>query len=337
MRERFRRLPLATQFWLLGTLILVSGALLTFLLVGRIYIANAQSRARAVADVVEDVGAWASRYRGVWVRGDSPDPARVGDALATVPGFAPGTVFRPPPDLEAVSPQDASDTGATKSGGASGAFHLKNPELVQREISEATTAAGRDVKFRVTSDKLMRPSSAPTRFELAALESMRESGRIESSEIKGDSLLYARRLTASTACLACHDTPANAPAVIRARYPDREQGYGYKVGDLVGIVSVSVPVVETDNSSFAAIGGLAWLGVGIFMVSLAVMLWFVQRAVIAPVRRLSRSAAQASEADIADIRPADLRLTQDGSRNDVHRLDLAIKRLLRSLVVQRRF
>ena len=88
---------------------------------------------------------------------------------------------------------------------------------------------------------------------------------------------------------------------------------------------------------FSAIGGVAWLGVGLFMALFATMLWFVQRLVIAPVQRLSRSAAQASEADIADIRPADLRLTHDGSRNDIHRLDVAIKRLLRSLVVQRKF
>lgn len=337
MRERFRRLSLATQFWLLGTLILVSGAIVAFFLVGRIYIADAHSRARVVADMVEDMGTWASKYRGVWVRGDSPDVARVGDALATVPIFATGTVFRSPPDLESMSTQDASETVSTKSAGALGGFHLKNPELVQREISEVAMAAGHGVKFRVTSDKLMRPASPPTRFELAALESMRESGRIETSEIKGGRLLYARRLNASAACLSCHDTPANAPAGIRARYRDREHSYGYKVGDLVGIVSVSVPVVEPGAQLFSAIGGVAWLAVGLFMALFATMLWFVQRLVIAPVQRLSRSAAQASEADIADIRPADLRLTQDGSRNDIHLLDVAIKRLLRSLVVQRKF
>lgn len=336
MRNWFTRLPISTQFRLLASLVLVLTALMAFLLAGRAYIANAQSRARAVADLVEDVGTWASRHRGVWVRSDSGDPAKVGESLMTIPvysleGDPPVKSSRPAPSKAELSEADL------KTLDGSGGFHLKNPELVQRELLEVAGAAGRAVRFRVTSDKFMNSANAPTRFELAAIESMRESGGTEIVEVKGDALLYARRLSATAACLACHETPAKAPAAVRARYPDFEHGYGYQLGAVIGVISVSMPVVGTGGTAIQSIGVVACVAIGAFVASMAALLWFVQSVVIAPVQRLSRSTAQVSESDIADIQAAALRFTQEDSNNEVHRLDRSIKQLLRSLSVQRRF
>ena len=333
----FTRLPLGTQFRLLSTAVVLVGAATAMLLLGRVYIVNAQSRARATADLVEDVGAWASRYRGLWVRRDAGDTAGIGESLATIPVFSPDTMPHDRSEPRGPWRADLPETDIKTLDGSSGGFHLKNPELIQRELSELAAAAGQAVRFRFASDKFMRPSSAPTRFELAAIEGMRESGGTEAVEIKGNTLLYARRLDVSPACMACHDTPARAPLAVRMRYPEAEHGYGYKLGELMGVISVSVPIVEPGGSPFGAIGVVAWVGIGAFVASVVAFLWFVQSVVIAPVQRLSRAAAHLSESDIADIHPTALRFTHEGSRNDIHRLDLAVKRLLRSLKVQSKY
>ena len=316
MTDGLNRSPLWTQFMLWVMLVMLMGTLMAFILMGRAYIASAQSRARTIANLVEDVGTWASKYQGVWVLSDTADASQADDFLETVQVEA-----RP------ASPFD-------------GSFHRKNPALVQRELSDVTMAVpGRSARFRMTSDKFMNPNNAPTRFELAAIGQIRESGGTEAVEIKGNRLLYARRLTVETGCMSCHDSPETAPAAVRARYPDSDRGYGYKLGDVAGVISVSVPIVERGNAFIDSLGPAAWLSIGGFIASLGGLLWFVRRAVIAPVQRLSAFASQASESDVEDIKGRNLRFTEaeETSRNEVHRLGVAVKRLLRSLKVQRRY
>lgn len=278
MLYRFNRMPLSVQFRLLVILVALMGALMALLLLGRAYIANAQSRARTIANLVEDVGQLTGR--------------------------------------EGLSASDARTLD-----GVSGGFHLTRPASIQRDRSEVANTAGHSIRFRMVSDKFVNPADAPTRFELAAIETLRESGGVEVSEIKGDRLMYARRLTATPACMACHDS------------------YGFKPGEVAGVLSVSVPIVEGGSGLFESLGAVAWVGIAAFLAALSALLWFVQSAVIAPVRRLSRSAGKASESDIADIRTASLRFTpaDETSRNEVQCLGVAIKRLLRSLKVQGKY
>jgi len=323
MTGRFRRTPLWTQFTVLLVLVALTGGFMAFVLMGRAYITNAQSRARTVADFVEDVGAWASKYKGMWVRSEADDDGQVGDFLETVQ----------------IARMEHGQADAKVALHKDGSFHRKIPSLVQRELSEVTNATNHPVRFRMTSDKFMNPGNAPTRFELAAIERMRQTGETEATEINGNRLQYARRLTAETACMSCHDSPDKAPAAVRARYPEANMGYGYKLGGVAGVISVSVPIVEGGGTLFHALGPVAWFSIGGFVASLACMLWFIRRAIIAPLRRLSTYASRASEADIAEIKGASLRFTaaEETSRNEVHRLSVAVKRMLRSLKVQRRY
>jgi HAMP domain-containing protein len=195
------------------------------------------------------------------------------------------------------------------------------------------------VKFRITSDKFMNPNNAPTRFELTAIENLRESGGFETIEVKGNRLLYARKLTVIASCMSCHDTPEKAPEAVRVRYPDVNRGYGYKPGDVAGVLSVSVPIVEAGQDMLEAVGGTAWVSVVAFIASLLGLLVFVRRQVIAPINQLSAYAGQASEGDIADLKSVNLKFSEndESSRNEVHRMNVALKRLLRSLKVQRKY
>ena len=81
-----------------------------------------RNQARTVADMVDNFGQWATRYRGVWVKDDPRDPKlQVGSFLE----------------------REASSTAA---GGDStmsnlAAFHRKNPALVQRDVEDGLVSA----------------------------------------------------------------------------------------------------------------------------------------------------------------------------------------------------
>lgn len=81
----------------------------------------------------------------------------------------------------------------------------------------------------------------------------------------------------------------------------------------------------------------AWLSVGCFFASLASLLWFVQVRLIRPVREISLYAERVSESDLAELHSADLRFPggDTTSANEIQRMNVALRRLLRSLKLQR--
>jgi diguanylate cyclase (GGDEF)-like protein len=107
-------------------------------------------------------------------------------------------------------------------------FTLRNPALMTREISEIMNKR-QGVTFRLTSLKPVNPLNAPDAWEREALLSF-ERGVTEAyrrSDASGTPVLrYMRPLTTDHTCLRCHAVQ------------------GYRVGDIRGAVSVSVPVAE---------------------------------------------------------------------------------------------
>ena len=83
--------------------------------------------------------------------------------------------------------------------------------------------------------------------------------------------------------------------------------------------------------------GIAWISIGAFFASLTYLLWFVQFHVIRPVRQISAYAQKVSESDLADLSSAELHFSpaDQKSGNELQRMTVALKRLLRSLKVQR--
>ena len=83
--------------------------------------------------------------------------------------------------------------------------------------------------------------------------------------------------------------------------------------------------------------GIAWISIGAFYASLAYLLWFVQVRLIKPFRQISVYAQKVSESDLANLSTADLQFSQadQKSGNEFHRMTVALKRLLRSLKIQR--
>lgn len=201
----------------------------------RIYRGQLVNEARSIADMTENVGAWAATYKGVWIRDDGLTQAGVdvGAHIDTRRYRAEGE------SVEAT--HEFLDT-----------YHRKNPALVQRELADVIQKSNSRGKFRLTSDKYMNPMNAPDGFDQRAISSLRASRDAEYFEVRGGELRYARRVEAKANCMGCHDTPEKAPRTVALLYPG-PQGYGYVVGELAGIISVRVPYTYSASLAFEGI------------------------------------------------------------------------------------
>jgi len=103
-----------------------------------------------------------------------------------------------------------------------------NPALMTRELS-AESLLHTNIRFHLTSLQLVNPDNAPDLFEKSALQHF-ERGikfQIQYADIDGKPYFrYMEPLHIEKACLACHGFQ------------------GYKIGDVRGGVSISIPMSE---------------------------------------------------------------------------------------------
>ena len=125
------------------------------------------SEGRTVADMVENIGKWASQYGGVHVR-------TVG-ANAKIPGnFLTRSVY-------SVSGSDSQVLQGSKVEAAVAerdalerveAYHWKNPALIQREVADVISASGSKARYRLTARTVLNKNNAPDAFEREALDAV---------------------------------------------------------------------------------------------------------------------------------------------------------------------
>jgi protein-histidine pros-kinase len=142
----------------------------------------------------------------------------------------------------------------------------------------------------------------------------------------GQSLYIAQPIRIPTeACLHCHSTPDAAPKPLLDRYGP-SNGFGWKVGDVLGarVVSVplSVPLQDADHAFVVVMGLLA----AVFLLvggALNLMLW---KLVVQPVTRLSALSDRVSRGDL------DAPEFATGSRDEIGVLADSFGRMRKSLV-----
>ena len=332
------RLPIALQFSLLLLVVLALGGLSAYLIGDAVYLREAENQARTVADMVENVGTWASQYKGVWVRNDpAADKFKVGDFLEREAAWS--RADKPPPSpipaLAVTNPFGADEAKprpyAVEANPPRAAFHRKNPALVQRELSQVTQASPAGAKFRMTSDKFMNPNNAPNLFEMTAIDALQNSANTEYAEVRGDSLLYARKLVATSACLQCHGTPERAPPALLERYGS-SNGFGYKEGGVAGVISVVIPLQYAPAKLLRDISAWTWVAIGAFLLSALCVMIYVQHFIISPVRALNFYAEKAAHSGLRmDIGRLQFAENEHDSGNEIHRLNAAIRAMYQSI------
>ena len=293
---------ITTQFTVMFVvaLLLVVGSF--YLVLDSVYRNELKSQAETVADNVDAFGSWVSQYGRVWVRDDNK--SYLGQVtLVSAPDAAGGSV-----------PADVWH------------FYSKNPALAQREFSEVVEKSASPAKFRMTSHNFMNPVNKPDAFETKALDRIRAQHLAEYYEISPDSFRFARTLYVKASCLPCHASAENAPADVKTRY-GTERGFGFKEGEVAGIISVRLPVRSFWKVTSDVVGPLQ---IALLVSAFVVAVLFIQFAVVRPIQRVTRAAERISVGQQDDLGAAGLKRT---SRNEIHQLILATERLRASLML----
>ena len=281
----------------------------------KVYRQQMHEKASVVADNVEVFGEWVAKYGRVWVDKD-PDSSFLQKREVV---FA---------DRGRVAGRSVDDWIASHSR----TLYAKNPALAQREYAEVAAETGSLAKFRMTSDNFMNPRNRPDGFEAEAIASIKKTGAPEFQLFDEQSGVYryARAVHHKPACITCHGDPQTAPRDVVDRYGTLG-GFGYRNGDVAGVISVSLPLQPFGEVMAPLIG----LGEILLLLSaLAIPVLFMVTNVLQPIRRLSRAATRASTGDTEEL---ELPAKSPDTRNEIHQLGLAIRRLNTStrIAVQR--
>ncbi|HXE37526.1 MAG TPA: response regulator, partial [Azonexus sp.] len=106
------------------------------------------------------------------------------------------------------------------------------------------------ISFNNVSDRPRNPDNQADRFELDAMAWFRANSKEEErfQAIQDDKGIGWMHFTApiwiEPYCLKCHGDELDAPGSIRQTYPD---AYGYKLGDLRGVMSIKLPLARFDE------------------------------------------------------------------------------------------
>ena len=231
------------------------------------------SEGRTVADMVENIGRWASQYGGVHAKTTGTD--------AKIPGnFLTRAVYSVT-DGDAAVLQGALIKTATGEQAALQrveAYHWKNPALIQREVADVVAASGSKARFRLTARTVLNTNNVPDEFEREALDAVQAAaaGGEKSPEywtVKSGTLLYARSMVAQPSCLRCHDKPETAPDFLRTNAQfNGGGGFGYVAGKPAGLISVKVPLADPVEAVIRSAPLQAW---GALAVAALALLWLL--------------------------------------------------------------
>ncbi len=294
-----RRLPITAQLFLLLLFVLLMNAGAYFLILQNVYHEELKSQAKTVVANVEAFSAWVSRSGRVWTKNGNQDYLSSEEVQAV---DTPGKTYH---------------------------FYSKNPALATREFSEVVANSPSPAKFRMTSHNVMNPNNKPDAFEQRALSAIREQDLLEYYELAGNTYRFASPVFHKASCIKCHGDPANAPADVLQVY-GAEHGFGFKEGDVAGVISVTLPKKTLLESTFSM---FSFVEAGVIIMSILPILWFIRRSVILPVRRITHVAESISKGKEAEIDAANL---SPDSRNEIDQLTLATSRMRASFAIAMR-
>lgn len=169
----------------------------------------------------------------------------------------------------------------------SGKKYIKeSPAMVTKELSEYAKKSG-DFWFNITSLKLINPNNTPDEFERAALMEF-ESTRIkESSKVEKIGRSYFYRYIAplyvEKSCLKCHGHQ------------------GYKIGDVRGAISVSIPmdyalaIIDSEKKT------MVLTSIATIIILIIVLFIMMKELVLSPVNRLKISMMDFSRGEETEI------------------------------------
>ena len=169
------------------------------------------------------------------------------------------------------------------------------PQVVATSVAKQLTS-GTPYYVRQVSLRYRNPDNRPDPFETAWLTTFRDSKANETWQVadaKGNKALrYLLPMEADQSCLACHGSYDTAPRFIQQRFPPGHFSYGYKVGEVIGAVSVSVPMeglyqqINTNLKRDIIYDGL------VLLIFIPITGWLIRRTILTPMKTVAASISE---------------------------------------------
>lgn len=144
---------------------------------------------------------------------------------------------------------------------------------------------------RQVSLRYRNPQNQPDAYERETLQKFTGAQLRERFQIVGTgdqkTLRYLLPMVAEQSCLTCHGSFETAPRFVQQRFPKGHPSYDYKAGELIGAISVSVPLTELYRAIWRDLLSELSLEGMILLVLVLVTGWLIHRAVLAPVAKVA--------------------------------------------------
>lgn len=163
------------------------------------------------------------------------------------------------------------------------------PQVVANQIAKKISAADR-YTIRQVSLKYRNPENRPDAYEAQQLKTFtandHETYRVTKNAGK-DVFRYMQALVADQSCLKCHGSFETAPTFIQQRFPPGHASYNYKVGEIIGAVSVVRPMADLYGDVANSLKQSLYYRAGMLIMVVMVTWFFVRRFIIAPIQSAS--------------------------------------------------
>jgi PAS domain S-box-containing protein len=179
------------------------------------------------------------------------------------------------------------------------------PQVVATRVAKRITS-GSKYYVRQVSLRYRNPDNRPDDYETSQLQMFAGKAGGETYQvirIRGqEAFRYMLPMVAEKSCLECHGDYDTAPAFVRNLFPRGHYSYNYKLGEVIGAVSVTIPMADL----YREIGTnlkleLTYRAVVFFLIIL-VMGTLIRRTVINPVTLVSATITRVTRSGRLDER-----------------------------------
>jgi len=164
------------------------------------------------------------------------------------------------------------------------------PQVVATQIAKKISSDDR-YSIRQVSLRYRNPDNRPDAYETEQLKAFASDHKAETYRVTQnagkDVFRYMQALIAEESCLKCHGAFDAAPAFIQQRFPQDHPSYNYKVGDIIGAVSVVRPMADLYGDVANSLKQALYHRAGILVLVVIVTWFFVRRLIIAPIESAS--------------------------------------------------
>jgi PAS domain S-box-containing protein len=172
------------------------------------------------------------------------------------------------------------------------------PQVAASRVAQQLTN-GSGYYVRQVSLRYRNPDNRPDSFEATQLATFRDATAAETWRITQEpgskSLRYLLPMVADESCLTCHGSFEAAPGFVQRRFPKGHSSYGYKVGEIIGAVSVSIPM----EGLYRQIGAnlkrdILYDGL-VLLVFITLSGWLIRRTILTPVKAVAAGIAAVAQ------------------------------------------